>query len=86
MNNDKSNLEITHLLYVDDSLIFCDAKVEQVTYLGLILIVFEAISSLHVNRRKSRLFTVNDVPNVQRLAGSLGYGVGVLPTIYLGLP
>lgn len=60
-NNASSVMEITHLLYADDSLIFCDAKEEQVTHLRLILTVYEAISGLHVNWSKSLIFTVNEV-------------------------
>lgn len=61
-------------------MLFCDAEVE------LILTIFEAIYGFHVNRRKSQIITVNEVPQIQSLAGSLGCEVGQLPTIYLGLP
>lgn len=37
LNNVSSNLEITHLLYVDDSLVFCDTDEEQVSHLRMIL-------------------------------------------------
>jgi len=39
-------MKITHLQYVDDTLIFCDAEEEQLKYLRTILILFEAISGL----------------------------------------
>lgn len=74
------------MLYDDDSLIFCDADEEQIRLLRMILSIFEAISGLHVNWRKSQIYSVNEVPNIQRLAGVLGCEVGVLPTAYLGLP
>nr|XP_016470546.1 PREDICTED: uncharacterized protein LOC107792821 [Nicotiana tabacum] len=61
VNNVSSNLEITHLLYADDSLVFCDAKEEQV-------------------------YTINEVTNIQRLAGVLGCQVRNLPTTYLWMP
>lgn len=61
-------------------MLFCDAEVE------LILTIFEAIYGFHVNRRKSQIITVNEVPQIQSLAGSLECEVGQLPTIYLGLP
>nr|XP_016515236.1 PREDICTED: uncharacterized protein LOC107831958 [Nicotiana tabacum] len=72
VNNVSSNLEITHMLYADDSLVFCDAKEEQVRHLRLILSVFEVVSGLHVNWSKSQVYTVNEVTNIQRLAGVLG--------------
>lgn len=85
-NSDRSNMEITHLLYADDFLIFFDAKVEQVSHIRLILLLFEAISGLDVNWRKSQTFTENNVPNIQSLSCSLGCELGVLPNTFLGLP
>lgn len=34
----------------DDSLVLCDADIDQVKHLRTILVVFEAVSGLHVNR------------------------------------
>ena len=39
-------LYISHLLYADDTLIFCEASQEQVVYLGWTLMWFGAISRL----------------------------------------
>jgi len=85
VQNRENILEISHLLYADDALILCDAEPSQIMHLRLILTVFEGISSLHVNWRKSQLFPVNEVPNCLILAGMLGCEVGALPTKYLGL-
>lgn len=52
----------------------------------LILVLFEAISGLHVNRRKSCLYPVNWVHNIQVLAVIVGCQVESLPATYLGLP
>lgn len=46
---------MTHLLYVVNIIIFCEANVEQLIYLNWILIWFKAISSLKVNMEKSEL-------------------------------
>uniref|UniRef100_A0A0V0GSJ9 Putative ovule protein n=1 Tax=Solanum chacoense TaxID=4108 RepID=A0A0V0GSJ9_SOLCH len=35
--------EVTHLQYVDDSLICCDTKEEQLRFLRVILVLFEGI-------------------------------------------
>ncbi|XP_019257785.1 PREDICTED: uncharacterized protein LOC109236002 [Nicotiana attenuata] len=79
-------MEVTHLLYADDTLVFCDAKEEELRHLKIILTIFEAVSGLHVNWRKSLIFPVNEVTAIQRLTGVLGCTVGTLPTTYLGLP
>lgn len=44
------------------------------------------MSGLHVNWRKSFLYPVNEVPNMEIFKSILGGEVGVLPTTYLGMP
>ncbi|XP_049354731.1 uncharacterized protein LOC125819316 [Solanum verrucosum] len=84
--NRANNMEITHLLYADDSLVFCGVEVSQIRHLRAILTIFEAISGLHVNWQKSCLFPVNQVNNMQGLSDNLGCQVASLPTKYLGMP
>ncbi|XP_055800464.1 uncharacterized protein LOC129869922 [Solanum dulcamara] len=79
-------MEISHLLYADDSLVFCEAEVTQIRHLRAILTIFEGISGLHVNWQKSCLYPVNKVPNMQILEENLGCQVASLPTKYLGIP
>lgn len=69
-----------------DSLVFSEAKVEQIRHLRAILTIFEAASGLHVNWSKSSLFAVNKVDDMGLLAANLGCQVGSLPTKYLGMP
>ncbi|XP_019246460.1 PREDICTED: uncharacterized protein LOC109226112 [Nicotiana attenuata] len=80
-----SNLEITHLQYADDTLVFCDADREQLRMMRVIFVLFEAISGLHINWSKSQLYPVNEVNGLQNLANILGGKIGELPTIYLGM-
>ncbi|WMV14069.1 hypothetical protein MTR67_007454 [Solanum verrucosum] len=84
--NNRQGLAISHLQYADDTLIFCDADSSQLKYLRVILILFEAISGLHINWGKSLIFPVNEVPWINMLANILGGKVGDLPTTYLGMP
>jgi len=81
-----SNLEITHLQYADDTLIFCEASKNQLIILRVIFVLFEAISGLHINWNKSFLYPVNEVPNLTSMAGVLGGSIGELSTVYLGMP
>ena len=47
------DLNITHLLFVDDTLVFCQDSTEQMIFLRWILVWFEALSSLKINLDKS---------------------------------
>ncbi|WMV14448.1 hypothetical protein MTR67_007833 [Solanum verrucosum] len=85
-NNTRNNLEITHLQYADDTLVFCDAVEEQMLILRVIFNIFEAVSGLHINWSKSFIYPVNTVINIEDLANTLGGKVGELPTTYLGMP
>ncbi|WMV14275.1 hypothetical protein MTR67_007660 [Solanum verrucosum] len=57
--------EICHLLYADDTLIFCEPVAEQISYNRVILVLFAAVSGLRVNWGKSSLFPVNEVQQIQ---------------------
>ena len=83
---DGGEIVISHLLYADDTIIFCDANAEQLMYLRWTLMWFEAFSVLKINLHKSEIIPLGWVDNVEELAAELGCGVGSLPTKYLGLP
>lgn len=61
-NNITTTVNVSHLLYADDTLIFCEADKSQVFYLNLTLQLLEALSRLHVNKQKSIIYPVNSVP------------------------
>ena len=52
----------------------------------MILIWFEAMSSLNINLGKSKLVPVGVVHNIDLLLNVLGCKQGTLPMKYLGLP
>ena len=79
-------LAVSHLLFADDTLIFCNADLEQILILHMILIWFEAMSSLNINLGKSKLVPVGVVHNIDLLLNVLGCKQGTLPMKYLGLP
>jgi len=77
---------ISHLLYADDTVVFCGTEGSQLRYLRCVLLCFEAISGLKINLGKSKLIGIKEGVKTNDLATNLGYGVGTLPNTYLGLP
>lgn len=65
-------------------MIFCEADKPQVQNLNLTLLIFEASSGLHINMLKSVIYPVNEVANLEELAGILSCSTGTFPTTYLG--
>ena len=80
------DMQLTHLLFADDTLVFCSDSRDQLAYLSWILLWFEVISSLKINLDKSSILSVGDVENLEVLAAELGCRTGTLPSTYLGLP
>nr|CAN70698.1 hypothetical protein VITISV_029728 [Vitis vinifera] len=52
-------LQISHLLFEDDTLVFCEESSNQMTYLSWLLIWFEACSGLRINLEKSEMIPWN---------------------------
>ena len=77
---------ISHLLFADNTLVFCEESHDQLTYLSWLLMWFEACLGLRVNLEKSELIPVGKVHDIEDLALELGCKVGGLPSCYLGLP
>ena len=80
------SLLVSHLLFADDALVFCDANIDHMLTLRMVLIWFEAVSSLKINLGKSELVAVGAVRNMEILVAVLGCNQGSLPMKYLGLP
>jgi hypothetical protein len=77
-------INISHMLFVDDTLVFCEANPDHFFYLCMLLLSFEAVSGLKINLDKSVLVPVGHVDNMDDLAGISGCGVSSLPLKYLG--
>ena len=80
-----SLMTMSHLLFANDTLVFCDADSNHMTALRGILPRFE-VSRLKINLGKSELVPVRDVPNLHELVEILGCRESALPMKYLGLP
>ena len=81
-----TGIRVSHLLFVDDTILFCDASREQILSIRLTLTCFQAFIGLKVSVGKSEIGPIGEVRNIQSLANILQCKVGSLPMIYLGMP
>ena len=79
-------LNVFHLLFTDDTIIFCEARKENLTFLSWTLAWFEVAFGLRINLAKSELIPVGEVEEIEEMAVELGSRVGSLLTVYLKLP
>ena len=59
-----NRVEVSHLLFADDTLVFCGAEASQISYMGAFLVCFEVVSELKVNLTKSGLILVGSLDDV----------------------
>ncbi|XP_065630259.1 uncharacterized protein LOC136067847 [Quercus suber] len=71
---------------VDNTLVICNADLDQLLFLRLILSWFEIVLGLKINWDKFELVPMGGVPNFELLVVALGCKQGSLPMKYLGLP
>ena len=77
---------VSHFLFADGTILFCDAEVEQILHVRLLLLCFQTVTGLNVNVAKSEMVPIEEVNNVNALAEILDCRVGALPMTYLGMP
>jgi len=63
---------VSHLLFADDTLIFCEPVIDQVRDLRCLLLCFEAVSGLRINLSKSEIVPVGAVRDVEEWQVFLG--------------
>lgn len=80
----RGGVNISHLLFVDDTLILCEADESYFRNLQCLLLCFEAVLRLQINLPKSEAISIDSVGNVQELVVILCCRVSSLPIIFLG--
>ena len=63
---------VSHLLFADDTNLFCNADEEQILHVRMLLLCFQAVTGLKVNALKSEVVPIGEVPNIHVLAETLG--------------
>ena len=58
------DMNISHLLFADDTLVFCKDTEEQMVFLSWIWLCFEALFGLRVNMEKSAILSMGEVENI----------------------
>lgn len=78
---------VSHLQFIDDTIIFCEAHDNQIKNVKVVLWCFEGVSGLNVNFTKSEVLGIRVDDQCLRLfAYILGCEVDSVPTSYLRLP
>ena len=71
MNRNDTEMHITHLLFADDTLVFCRDSSEEMVHLSWLLLRFEAILSLRINLEKSIVLAMEEVENLDELTSDV---------------
>ncbi|XP_013617795.1 PREDICTED: uncharacterized protein LOC106324361 [Brassica oleracea var. oleracea] len=81
-----SDLEVTHLVFADDIMIFFDGKKNSLANIVDTMELFATWSGLRMNKEKTKLFVggLNQAETTE--LRSLGFTLGSMPIRYLGLP
>ncbi|XP_028553350.1 uncharacterized protein LOC114580332 [Dendrobium catenatum] len=82
----KQGMNLSHLLYVDDLLIFGDASISICAVLREVLNHFAMISGLLVNHDKSQVILSSYISNHMAVCEALHMPTSCSKMIYLGLP
>ena len=82
----EESLGVSNLLYADDTILFCDACPEQLTYISRVLTCFEVVTGLRVNMSNNEMVSIGEVENLAALTDILSCCMGTLSMTHLGMP
>ncbi|KAL0004004.1 hypothetical protein SO802_011565 [Lithocarpus litseifolius] len=77
---------VSHPLFANDTILFCNLSVEQLLHIRMLLTFFTIVIGLKSNVSKSEIVQVGEVNNLDELAEVLDCKIGALPMTYLGMP
>ena len=83
----KDKVDLSHLQFTNDTIIFCPQKEESIKNYSRLLQCFEFMLGLTINFEISAIIPLNCNESwVRRVNNILGCGIGKLPMKYLGIP
>jgi hypothetical protein len=78
---------LTHLQYVDDTIIFLEGNRDSITHIKFLLYYFKNMSGLKINYQKSEIMVVGaSKEESSYITNMLNCREGTLPIKYLGIP
>ncbi|XP_020266263.1 uncharacterized protein LOC109841729 [Asparagus officinalis] len=80
------NLQVSHILFADDMLVFCRANRKSFEGINNLLESLTLNTGLGINKSKSKIFFSKGCRNKDILSSVIGISSGSLPVKYLGLP
>lgn len=80
------NIDLTHLCFADDLMIFADGTKHSVEGILRVFEKFDKKSGLKISMEKSVLFMAGDVRKEEEMGRQFQFARGRLPVRYLGLP
>ncbi|XP_026395786.1 uncharacterized protein LOC113290393 [Papaver somniferum] len=81
-----NGIQVSHLLFADDTLVFSSDSVQQIHYISASLICFRLCSGLSINAAKSTAVGMGETHCQRPLVSSLGCTITYFPIPYLGMP
>ncbi|XP_026451281.1 uncharacterized protein LOC113351530 [Papaver somniferum] len=82
----EGGIMVSHLQFVDDTIIMLNASTVEVRGSLIIFMLFEMMTGLKLNLDKSPMKSIGEDDYIQELAIKLGCKVDSLPITYLGMP
>jgi hypothetical protein len=77
----------SHILHADDVMLFCKGTASNIQVISSFFARYAQISGQLINPQKSPLFAGSmTASRLNSIANSLGFSIGTLPFLYLGVP
>lgn len=86
MGSGENSLEVSHLSFADDTLLFCQLEKQFLLHLRCILLCFQGVFGLNINLNKSELVRIGDKGDENSFARVMGCETTKLPIKYFGVP